>query len=1396
MIRPESKRYRFLSRISNNDLSQSWAASDLKSSEPCFVKLLAADSTLDRRMCESILSESFRFQSVLRHRAIIRAHKKHIEDGVLYLEYPYLDRAVWQELTPELFQQHFSSILRQICLVIDYVHLLDLVHCDLKLSNFLIDSSDDEPVVLLVDLDFLCPADSPPLGRILGTPNHIAPEIISNDRITIQSDNYSLGMSFKEAVAHLSKRTISGSTLSAEEHKSMEQLIEELTQPDYIHRPRSLAKALYESGIIDGDLFDREQKRLLSMVLLSRFSGSDKGKLGEFKGLKQFITEKNKILGLHDDLIEELAAACARSRLVGFQSFKSLLNKASVERLADYWHLTLGDDDLQEIYSELEHHNRPGMDISSTGAADTVNDPFRILHKCRVLRVEGRFERSYIKLLELMKRISDCDSERFQSALIPVLSELGTAARALNKLTDAERYLSELLTLHEQESCSTAPLYRELVSLNLTLGRLDRVAELLSRGKHEVDWATVGRHTLELRQLEAWFLMKKGNSQKSLEILSKLFGEATRLGLWELAVTIKYSLSVVHLQKGETIQAKNSLEESYELARSRSIVSRSVPVLATLAWVYCELAQYDKAAGMGKLAARTVAGPRDTMSMPLICNSIVYAFTRLAEYTKAGFWIQKQLGIGALQNSRQTLATSYVSDGFLALNSGDLLHSMESLHKSLELVDANVSPAIAAKAWQNLAEVALHGGNYTKCAAALEKARKLFDKVENLGSVTELDLIACLNDLYYGDGDQLVRLSRLSEKLLQHNCSYFGVLAVFHYLLSADSADGLRILETARTVTNSGEKSRPPLFVAVSRLLQRTRSGDPDLASEVTTWKTAFKELVDARSNFLAMLVGIKVANLYQKASRRRHAQKFLRQSLHLAQGLSNGPMVHSIEKKLQSASQAASDHSQLIDSFLGVSSILKNIEDYSESLTQFVHFAVDQTGAERGVLLLKSKDHRKLRIGEAVNCDEASLSDIVDISRTVALDSSRRASPIIVDNALDDKRTRRYRSIVRHNILSVVCVPLTDGDDVLGVLYLDHHTIPALFEKDDIVYIQSMANFLAIVLRTLRDYRSLHSTNKQLIEDLNQLGAKHSFITRDPAIMQLLDKLPQISTTNAPVLLLGESGTGKEILCHMIHNQSPRSKKPLVKLNCAAMASSMIESELFGVAKNVATGVAEREGRFSAAEEGTLFIDEIGDMPLEVQAKVLRVLEYQEFEKVGSNRSVYTDVRFLYATNRDLAKLMKKGEFREDLYYRISTVLIEIPPLRDRIDDIPLLLEHFTKVFSDGKTPPRFTLDALEALVAYRWPGNVRQLRNFVEHCCIMHPGTRFDASMLPPEILDPDAKLHRGRQLTSALEATRIKSALCDSSWNQSHASRRLGMPLSTLRRKIKKLNIRKYP
>jgi len=252
-----------------------------------------------------------------------------------------------------------------------------------------------------------------------------------------------------------------------------------------------------------------------------------------------------------------------------------------------------------------------------------------------------------------------------------------------------------------------------------------------------------------------------------------------------------------------------------------------------------------------------------------------------------------------------------------------------------------------------------------------------------------------------------------------------------------------------------------------------------------------------------------------------------------------------------------------------------------------------------------------------------------------------------------------------------------------------------------------------------------------------------------------------------------------------------------LVKLNCAAIASTLIESELFGVAKNVATGVTERKGKFSAADGGTLFLDEIGDLPLEIQAKVLRVLEYQQFERVGSNRTTSTDIRFIYSTNKDLKKLIGQGKFRDDLYYRINTITIELPPLRERPDDTMLLVEHFIKLYAhDEQRYPRFSAGAIEALLAYPWPGNVRELRNFVEKFCILSPGRLVDVSNLPKEFLIQEGIDTRRKQSAQSLEKATIRELLSANDWNQSMVARIMHIPLTTLRRKIKKYHITREP
>jgi transcriptional regulator with GAF, ATPase, and Fis domain len=318
------------------------------------------------------------------------------------------------------------------------------------------------------------------------------------------------------------------------------------------------------------------------------------------------------------------------------------------------------------------------------------------------------------------------------------------------------------------------------------------------------------------------------------------------------------------------------------------------------------------------------------------------------------------------------------------------------------------------------------------------------------------------------------------------------------------------------------------------------------------------------------------------------------------------------------------------------------------------------------------------------------------------------------------------------------------------------------------------------------------------------------AIVGESPALRQVLAKVEQVAQTTATVLLRGETGTGKEMVARAIHINSPRESRPFVRVNCAALAPGVLESELFGHEKGAFTGaVARRPGRFELADGGTLFLDEVGDLPLDVQVKLLRVLQEREFERVGGVDTVKVDVRLISATHRDLERLIAEGKFREDLYYRLNVFPITMPPLRERPGDIPLLVEHFMQKFaqSSGKVVSSVDPRALASLTAYPWPGNVRELENVVERAMILVSGSTLTVAdldfgrrlaMTPsvgipmPAITDGGAAGEGGRSLYRRLseqERGEIIAAVESAQGNIAHAARTLGINRSTLYYRMRK-------
>jgi DNA-binding NtrC family response regulator len=348
--------------------------------------------------------------------------------------------------------------------------------------------------------------------------------------------------------------------------------------------------------------------------------------------------------------------------------------------------------------------------------------------------------------------------------------------------------------------------------------------------------------------------------------------------------------------------------------------------------------------------------------------------------------------------------------------------------------------------------------------------------------------------------------------------------------------------------------------------------------------------------------------------------------------------------------------------------------------------------------------------------------------------------------------------------------------------------------------YLAKPLNLDALLHRihAVRERQRLVTENRELREALAERHRVEGIIGESGAMQEVLSLVRRAAPSDATVLIRGESGTGKELIARALHHASPRARGPLVKVNCAALPESLLESELFGHEKGAFTGaIAARKGRFELADGGTLFLDEIGDLPLHLQVKLLRVLQEREFERVGASHPTAVDVRLVTATHRPLEALVREGRFRDDLYYRINVVTIALPPLRERREDLPLLIDHFLRTFAarNGKTVGGLTREAREALLRYDYPGNVRELENLIERAVVLTRDDGIGLGDLPLTLQDPAPGPERPAGLTAAvegLERRMIHAALDRADGVQTRAAELLGVSERVLRYKLRKYGL----
>jgi formate hydrogenlyase transcriptional activator len=416
---------------------------------------------------------------------------------------------------------------------------------------------------------------------------------------------------------------------------------------------------------------------------------------------------------------------------------------------------------------------------------------------------------------------------------------------------------------------------------------------------------------------------------------------------------------------------------------------------------------------------------------------------------------------------------------------------------------------------------------------------------------------------------------------------------------------------------------------------------------------------------------------------------------------------------------------------------------------------------------------------------------------------------PLIVADLAAETRWQWLRRQLKRVVNSVCGLPLTTARSRLGVLVFAS-AAAGTYHSADLGFLRQVASQVAVAVENALAFeqiecltRKLEQEKSYLEEEIRTANNFEEIVGESPTLRRVLDEVATVAVTPATVLIRGETGTGKELIARAIHQQSPRRERTFVKLNCAAIPTGLLESELFGHEKGAFTGaVAQKVGRFQLADEGTLFLDEVGDIPLELQSKLLRVLQEQEFERLGGTQTIRVDVRLVAATNRDLARMIASGQYRSDLYYRLNVFPVQLPPLRERRDDVPRLAWHFTRKFARrmGRSVDTITAETLAALRRYDWPGNVRELENVIERAVILSPGHTLQvplhdlqnpvASAAAPETTPADA----AATLEDA-EREHILRVLLETNWvvrGPDGAAARLGLKRSTLYWKMKKLGI----
>lgn len=996
----------------------------------------------------------------------------------------------------------------------------------------------------------------------------------------------------------------------------------------------------------------------------------------------------------------------------------------------------------------------------------------------------GKFLRMKEEILEKIGLLYDLIGEPLKG-----LDNLKHSYVVLREKQASPKFLSKLLR-------EIGNIYVKLSEFDEAILNYEEGLRLLSQTNYLVEKTNL------LNELGLVY-QRKQELPKSLSYLRESIETLEKEKLEVVQLADAYRLTgVVYWMEGEYESSLSCYSKSAEIYRRVRDSKGEGMVLNNLGILYFDKGEPEKAL---EYLNKVLAIPEihnDTTLLSSLYNNLSVSYIELCEWEKAEKACRENMMIKEKLGSQDGIATAFNNLGYIHSQKG-LLDQAYAYHQRAKRIFERLNQKLGiAKSNYLQAIVYYQKEEFSKGIELLEEAISIFKEFSSkLGQADSLCLLGKIR-LENNQVTEAESLFREALKLYEQQKHNFGIV---------DSLNGLTLIALNRDNFNEAEAYLAQVAKLLSEnqnpyLLALFKQARGVYLQQKGLLENAVEELSEAAKTLRKIHSKYELANTYvligeikQQQKHLKASRQYLNQALVLFKELQNEKMVETVENIIQNTGDLSAIESDRLNTVYKFSSLVNEVFDTDELLKISLDLAISLLGAERGAVILVNPVTQYLELKVAKQIESETKEDALKISKQVITEVTKKEEPLIIEDAQLDSRVNRNMSVVMYNILSILCVPLKIRGEVVGTIYLDHRSIPNVFSREDLEFMKAFGNLISAVLEKSQLYQK---ASDELFQLRNEIVVKYNYpevIGKGEKMQEIFALIERVANSRTSVLLVGESGTGKELIAHLICKRSNRADKPFVKVNCAALPESLLESELFGIEEKVATGVTFRKGKFEQANGGTIFLDEVGDMSLSTQAKGLRVLQEREFERVGGSQTIHVDVRIIAATNMDLEEKIQNQTFRKDLYYRLNPITIKLPHLRERKEDIPFLVDFFVDRFTreNGKPKLKITSEVMAAFMDYPWPGNVRELSNVIEQGVLLSEGNLFPRKVLPLYLRTgtkfprpgPTGKLN---EILKSVEKQIITSVLESFGWNQSKAARKLGIPESSLRRKLERLKI----